>query len=70
MKMSRMPVSVKSSNEVSRVMLATGFSPRAANTDKAVPRIVPPTQKPRELIEGAPVISLTTLMALIAACSM
>ncbi len=49
MKMSRMPVSLKSRKEVSKVALATGFLPRAASTDSAVPRMVPPTQKPRAL---------------------
>ena len=66
MKMSRMPVSVKSRNEVSSVALATGFSPRAASTDSAVPRMVPPTQKPSALSVFAPVISCTTLIALMA----
>ena len=45
-----MPVSVKSSNVVSSVMLAAGFSPRAASTASAVARMVPPTQKPSVLI--------------------
>ena len=61
---------LKSSNVVSSVMLATGFSPRAASTASAVARIVPPTQKPSVLILALPLISCTTPIARIAASSM
>jgi len=44
---------------VKKVALATGFSPRAANTARAVDKMVPPTQKPRALIFGAPVMACT-----------
>ena len=70
MNTSRMPVSVKSSSVVSSVALATGFSPRAASTASAVPRMVPPTQKPSALIVFAPVMSCTAWIALMAASSM
>jgi len=70
MKTSSTPVSVKSSKVVRKVALATGSSPRAANTAKAVPKIVPPTQNPKALICLAPVISCVTWMALMAAFSM
>ena len=61
---------LKSRKVVSSVMLAAGCSPRAASTDRAVARMVPPTQKPSVLICLAPVISWTTRMALMAASSM
>jgi hypothetical protein len=70
MKMSRMPVSLKSSSVVSRVTELAGCSPRAASTASAVARMVPPTQKPRVLILSYPVISCTTLMAARGPCSM
>ena len=70
MNRSRMPVSVKSSRVVRKVALATGFCPRAASTDSAVAKIVPPTQNPSALMARAWVISCTTAMAWIAAFPM
>ena len=61
---------LKSSKVVSKVMLETGFSPRAASTASAVARIVPPTQKPSALIFALPLITWTRPIALIAASSM
>ena len=69
-KMSRMPVSEKSRNAVRSVMLAAGRSPRASSTASAVARMVPPMQKPSVLICALPEISCTSVIALIAACSM
>ena len=63
MNTSKMPVSVKSIRVVKKVALATGFSPRAAKTAKALLKIVPPTQKPSALICLAPVNSRTVSMA-------
>jgi hypothetical protein len=70
MKMSRMPVSEKSRNEVSSVMLAAGRLPRASSTASALARIVPPMQKPSVLSCSLPEISRARSIALIAACSM
>ena len=70
MNTSRMPVSEKSINVVSKVSAATGFWPRAASTASAVVRMVPPTQKPSALICLAPVMSCTVAMAVMAAFSM
>ncbi|OIQ71580.1 hypothetical protein GALL_468030 [mine drainage metagenome] len=70
MNTSSTPVSAKSSIDVSKVALAAGFSPRAASTAKAVPSMVPPTQKPSVLMVLAVVISCVTLIALMTALSM
>ena len=65
-----MPLLEKSIKVVSKVMLSAGCSPRAANTARAVVRMVPPTQKPKVSMVSQPLISCTTSMARMAACSM
>ena len=70
MNTSSTPVSVKSTKVVKKVALLTGSSPRAASTPSADASMVPPTQKPKALMVGAPVISRVTRMASITAPSM
>ena len=63
MNTSSTPVCAKSTKVVSKVALATGSCPRAANTAKALLRMVPPTQKPKALICGILPICRVTSMA-------
>ena len=63
MNTSSTPTSEKSTKVVSKVALATGSSPRAASTAKALVSKVPPTQKPKALTCGILAICLATSIA-------